>query len=179
LTAGIALSVVVLVSRVDRAPARTLRIVSGSMEPTLAVGDLVRIDTSAYAASAPSIGDIVAFRAPVGATTDPPQCGAPQAYGEPCARVTPDESETIFVKRVVAGPGESVTIAGGSVVRDGTRAPEPFATPCVAAAVCNLPTAIEVPAGTYFLMGDNRERSDDSRSWGPVPRAWIIGKAIG
>jgi signal peptidase I len=43
---------------------------------------------------------------------------------------------------------------------------------------CNLPKPIKIPPGYYFMMGDNRGESDDSRFWGPIPRGWIIGKAF-
>ena len=43
---------------------------------------------------------------------------------------------------------------------------------------CTYATPIRVPAGYYFMMGDNRDQSDDSRFWGPVPRSWIIGEAF-
>jgi signal peptidase I len=44
--------------------------------------------------------------------------------------------------------------------------------------VCNLPETITIPPNHYFMMGDNRGASDDSRFGGPVPRSWIIGKAF-
>ena len=65
----------------------------------------------------------------------------------------------------------------GHVVRNGVQQREPFVNPCGAGPDCNLGT-ITVPAGHYFMMGDNRGASDDSRYWGPVPRAWIIGDAF-
>ena len=43
---------------------------------------------------------------------------------------------------------------------------------------CNFPTPIKIPAGHWFMMGDNRGESDDSRFWGPVPTGWIIGEAF-
>ena len=65
----------------------------------------------------------------------------------------------------------------GHVIRNGRRASEPFAAPCGGGPECDL-APIEVPAGHYFLMGDNRGNSDDSRYWGPVPRSQIIGRAV-
>ena len=72
-------------------------------------------------------------------------------------------------------PGDRITVRDGHVIRNGRRASEPFAVPCGAA--CDL-DSIVVPAGHYFLMGDNRGNSVDSRYWGPVPRSQIIGHAV-
>ena len=55
---------------------------------------------------------------------------------------------------------------------------EPYINPCGSAAACNLPKTITIPPDHYFMMGDNRGASDDSRFWGPVPRDWIIGEAF-
>jgi signal peptidase I len=68
-------------------------------------------------------------------------------------------------------------VRNGHVVRDGVLQREPFIHPCGGGPDCNLGT-ITVPAGHYFMMGDNRGASDDSRYWGPVPRSWIIGDAF-
>ena len=67
------------------------------------------------------------------------------------------------------------------MILNGKRQKEPFASfaGCnTSVADCNYPTPIKVPAGYYFMMGDNRDFSDDSRFWGPVPRSWIIGEAF-
>jgi signal peptidase I len=55
---------------------------------------------------------------------------------------------------------------------------EPYIIPCGHGGACDLPEKITIPPDHYFMMGDNRGASDDSRFWGPVPRAWIIGKAF-
>ncbi len=55
---------------------------------------------------------------------------------------------------------------------------EPYINPCGGARACNLPKEITIPPDHYFMMGDNRGASDDSRFWGPVPRDWIIGEAF-
>jgi signal peptidase I len=51
--------------------------------------------------------------------------------------------------------------------------------PCSAEDECEFPAAVRLPADDYFMMGDNRGSSDDSRFWGPVPQAWIVGKVVG
>src|SRR5512135_299414 len=101
---------VIVVIQLNHHPARTLRVASGSMRPTLAVGQVVHLDTGAYATVAPRIGDIVALYAPAGATATTPVCGGPPAPGAVCARSTPAESNQIFVKRIVAGPGDMVSV---------------------------------------------------------------------
>ncbi len=55
---------------------------------------------------------------------------------------------------------------------------EPYIIPCGSAAACNMPKTIKIPPDHYFMMGDNRGASDDSRFWGPVPKEWIIGEAF-
>jgi signal peptidase I len=75
--------------------------------------------------------------------------------------------------------GDTIAVRGGHVILNGKPQEEPFITPCPPGGnACNLPRAIEVPFGHWFMMGDNRGDSDDSRYWGPIPEDWIIGKAI-
>jgi len=78
---------------------------------------------------------------------------------------------------IVATPGDTLSIAHGHPVVNGVRAKERFIRPCMGGGACNLPKPITIPPDDYFVMGDNRGASDDSRYWGPVPRDWIIGKA--
>jgi signal peptidase I len=175
---AIALLAASVVSKVDRAPVPVYRVISGSMEPALAVGQLVHVDKSAYASSSPRIGEIVAFYAPAGATAVVPICGVQHSPGESCPQPTAAESNQIFMKRVAAGPGETVALVDGSVVRNEVSQDERFARPCGGGGGCNLPLQVEVPAGHWFLLGDDREHSDDSRYWGPVPKSWIIGRVV-
>jgi signal peptidase I len=155
------------------------RIPSGSMIPTLDIGQRVltnRLDTH------PALGDIVVFHPPQGATAPSPVCGAsdegfnhPQACGQP----TPAESnQTPFIKRVVGLPGDRIQILKGHVYRNGKREKDGYIEPCLNVSSCNFPKPIVIPPGHYFMMGDNRGDSDDSRFWGPVPQQWIIGVAF-
>ena len=83
-----------------------------------------------------------------------------------------------FIKRVVAGPGDRLAVRGGHVILNGKRQSESFIEPCGGGEACDLPREIRIPADHYFMMGDNRGSSDDSRFWGPVPTKWIIGVAF-
>ena len=68
----------------------------------------------------------------------------------------------------------------GRVYLNGSRKPqkEPFIRPDPSCGICNLPKTIKIPPGHFFMMGDNRGESADSREWGPVPKKWIIGEAF-
>lgn len=159
------------------------RIPSGSMEPTLAVGERVIVNRIGNRFAAPGIDDIVVFHPPRGADLN--ECGNPgqgpfysgPQSRVPCARPTATRSEQNFIKRVVGLPGDRIAVSDGHVVRNGVRQREPFIHACGGGPDCNL-DAIAVPADHYFMMGDNRGASDDSRYWGPVPRDWIVGGAF-
>jgi signal peptidase I len=154
------------------------QIPSPSMEPTLDVGQRVLVDRVSYRFSDPGIGDIVVFHPPEGAVSDP-QCGAPQPHGEVCPQPTDEEADTNFIKRIVAGPGDRLSIKNGHPVVNGVMAEEDFINPCHEVGnPCDFPKTITIPPNDYFMMGDNRDHSDDSRFWGPVPRDWIIGQAF-
>jgi signal peptidase I len=156
------------------------RIPSGSMIPTLSIGQRIlvnRLDTS------PGLGDVVVFHPPTGATTADGTCGnADQGAGHPqaCDADVPEESTETFVKRVVGLPGNHLTIINGYVWRNGKKETGSYIQKCdsVPGADCNFPKTIVVPAGDYYMMGDNRGNSLDSRYWGPVPQKWIIGVAF-
>lgn len=155
------------------------RIPSASMEPTLDVGQRVLVNRiSTHLGADPKIGDIVTFHPPAGADRMPAICGGDPAAGQPCPRPTDGRSSQTFIKRVVAVGGDTVAVRGGVVVRNGKLQREPYIAPCGAGDGCDLPTAIKVPAGDVFMMGDNRGSSDDSRYWGPIPVDWVIGAAV-
>jgi signal peptidase I len=155
------------------------RIPSPSMEPTLQVGQRVLVNRIGNRFGDPSVGDITVFHPPAGAQAPPgEQCGGPTPSGQVCLRETRTKTDSItFIKRIVAGPGDRIRIVGGHVIRNGKRVNEPYTAPC-AGSGCDFPREVTVPAGHWFMMGDNRGDSDDSRFWGPVPRGWIIGNAF-
>ena len=97
----------------------------------------------------------------------------------PCQKETPNKSKSNFIKRVVGLPGDRLKVLDNHVYIDGKPRKEPFIaknTPCTN--LCNLPKEITIPPGHFFMMGDNRGQSADSREWGPVPKKWIVGHAF-
>jgi len=154
------------------------QIPSESMEPTLDVGQRVLVNRFGYRFTDPEIGDVIVFHPPAGADNGT-ECGKPPKVGEPCSLPTEAESEQNFIKRIVAGPGDTLSVKNGHPVVNGVeKTDEPYTNPCGSAGACNMPKTITIPPDHYFMMGDNRGASDDSRFWGPVPRDWIIGEAF-
>ncbi|MGI4787603.1 MAG: signal peptidase I [Janthinobacterium lividum] len=124
--------------------------VSGEcMQPHLYTGERVLANKLAYYLSTPKRGQIVIFD-------------------------YPKDIKQIYVKRVIGLPGETVAIRDGFVSINGKLLPEPYKT--FTAHGDMAPQTI--PSGQYFVMGDNRDVSDDSRYWGDLPRYDIIGQAV-
>jgi signal peptidase I len=153
------------------------RIPSESMVPTLEIGQRVLVNRIGARFGDPKVGEIVVFHPPVGAERQS-QCGTSPQNGEVCNQPTRQKAEVNFIKRIVAGPGDRLEIRDGRVIRNGRRVSEPYAQACGGGEACNFPQQVTIPAEHYFMMGDNRGSSDDSRFWGPVPREWIIGEAF-
>jgi len=120
-----------------------------SMEPTLADHDRLVVNKWIYRVSEPRPGDIVMLYYPV----DP---------------------KKMFVKRVIAREGDEVRITGGTVYVNGVALLDEFVPPEFRSSEDFGPQV--VPQGYYFVMGDHRNRSSDSRDWGPVPKKYITGK---
>jgi signal peptidase I len=154
------------------------RIPSASMVPTLQVNQRVLVNRVSGRLSDPGVGDIVVFHPPKGAESDTMCGGGPPPPGEACDQPTSEKAKVNFIKRVVAGPGDTISIRNGRVVLNGKLQKEPFIAPCGGGEGCDFRKTIKIPADHYFMMGDNRGSSDDSRFWGPVPRKWIIGPAF-
>jgi signal peptidase I len=152
------------------------------MVPTFRVGTIVTADLDAYKSASPRDGDIVIFHPSVpandGLSGKGPsgQCGVNYGAGKPCPAIDPRESKVLYIKRIVAGPGDLWAMRDGHVIRNGKLLLEPFIEPCHAGDECNFPTQVKVPAGHYVVLGDNRGKSDDSRFWGPIPAKWIVGR---
>src|SRR5262245_8082552 len=149
--------------------AKPYRIPSPSMEPTLhcakpvdgcqgRFSDRVIADRLAYRLRDPERGEIVVFNAPP--TAD--RCGV-------------DDGGSTFIKRLVGMPGEVVSERKGVIYIDGDRLSEPYVAPALRGnETAEWP---RVAPGHYFMLGDNRTFSCDSRTWGTVPRASLIGPA--
>jgi len=156
------------------------RIPSSSMVPTLSVGQRILVDRLE---THPSVGDVVVFHPPTGAlAAGDGLCGNGYQGGghaQACDKDSGGESSQTFVKRVVGMPGDHLRIVDGKVFRNGVRERGAYIQPCdTGASSCDFPQEITVPHGDYYMMGDNRGISDDSRFWGPVPQKWVIGTAF-
>ena len=122
---------------------------TGSMEPTLMPHDRVLVAKFIYYFVEPKRGDIVVFKFPLDTSTD-------------------------FIKRIIGLPGDHIKIVEGKVYINGRLLKEPYV---VHNDMFSM-DEIVVPKGRYFVMGDNRPNSDDSRYWGYVPKENIKGKAF-
>jgi signal peptidase I len=133
---------------------------SGSMEPTLQIGDRILVDKFLFSAGSLHDGDIVVFARPPGDT----------------AGVCDDPTASDLVKRVVATPGQTVKSVGNTIYVDNKPQPEPY-LPSGTVLGRAVPQQT-VPAGHYFVMGDNRAESCDSRYWGDVKGSTIVGRVV-
>ena len=134
---------------------QTFFIPSASMEQTLLPGDRVFVNKLAYDFHPIHRGDIVVFTLPPGETAGP--------------------GIDDLIKRVIGLPGDTIEAIGGRVYVNGKALDEPYLPP---GAVTTLLPRQKVPAGRYFLMGDNRTDSRDSRYFGTIPGSDIVGRAF-
>lgn len=144
---------------------------SESMFDTLQVNDRVLVNKISYRLGDPQRGDVVVFdRTP---DTEESLVGALfRNLAESVGLRTP---EADLIKRVVGLPGETVEIQDNTVFINGLPLAEPYLREV---AQTSSMDPITIPEGEYFVMGDNRQRSLDSRSFGPVTRDEIVGKAF-
>ena len=144
---------------------QTFYIPSGSMEPTLQIGDRILVNKLSYHLHGVDRGNIVVFRRPADEN-----CGGPPVAD--------------LVKRVIGMPGETISLSGGHVDIDGKQLDETWLPTTVqgttfpgpAGTAYSLAKPYVIPANHYFVMGDNRADSCDSRYWGPIARSLIVGK---
>lgn len=125
-----------------------IRVDGFSMEPTLHSGELVLVNKLAYRFGEPKAGEIIVFHYPR----------------------NPDQE---YIKRIIGLPGDQISIRSGQVFVNDTLLEEPYI-----AAPPNYTLDWSVPENSLFVLGDNRNNSSDSHSWGPVPMEYVIGKAL-
>ncbi len=153
------------------------RIISGSMAPTADTGTRVFADHVGGGDWDPQAGDIIVFKAPGGARDDAPEeCAQPREPHTACLSAVRGQTDISFVKRVVGLPGDRIRVEHGHVIRNGVPVDEPYARSCDDE-ICDL-AEFTVPAGRYFVLGDNRGDSSDSRYWGPISHDEILGRVI-
>ena len=151
---------------------------SRSMEPTLDVGDRVVVNRLAYRVSDPHRGQVVVFLRPT------PGGGRSAATGGALSWVrhavaqglggTPPGSEDL-IKRIVGVPGDVIEGKGGHLLVNGRPVAEPYLPPGTLTSDFG---PVRVLPGHYWVMGDNRMDSADSRFFGQVPRAALVGRAV-
>lgn len=147
---------------------------SGSMRETLIEGDRVMVNKLSYRFGDPGRGDVVVFDSPFTDGNDGESIISAvfRNIGESLGVASP---ETEFIKRVIALPGETIEIADNQVLIDGEPLDEPYLQPGLRMPDFGPET---VPVGFVFVMGDNRNQSQDSRFFGPVPTDDIVGRAF-
>jgi signal peptidase I len=148
---------------------------SRSMVPQLEVGDRVVVSKLAYRLHPPHRGDVVVFDAPGGRSPDRSSPPARAVRTVLQAIGLSAQSTKEYIKRVVALPGEHVEAHGGHVYVDGRELVEPYLPP---GDDTDDFAPVAVGPGQLFMMGDNRGNSADSRTFGPIPRTSVVGRAM-
>jgi signal peptidase I len=144
---------------------QTFYIPTGSMEPTLQVGDRILVNKLSYHLHGIHRGDIVVFNRPKAE-----DCGGPAVND--------------LVKRVIGLPGETISAANGYIDINGKRLNESWLPAShqgitgegPSGSASNLAVPYKIPTDNYYVMGDNRMDSCDSRFWGPVSGSLVVGK---
>lgn len=135
---------------VVRGVVQNYRVDGPSMTPTLLNHEYILVDKAQYIFGSPRRGDVIVFKWPRDTSED-------------------------FVKRVIGVPGDTVQVtSNGQVSVDGTPINEPYVNDLTNP---YQPNTWTLAANQYFVLGDNRGDSSDSRDWGPVPRSDVIGRA--
>jgi signal peptidase I len=134
---------------------QTYFIPSPSMEPTLLIGDRILVNKLSYHLHGVTRGDVVVFSTP--------------------PKEMSDSSIKDLVKRVIGLPGETISSSGGRVYIDGKPLPEPWLP---AGTVTTGIATQKIPPNEYFVMGDNRSDSQDSRFFGPISRSLLVGRVV-
>ncbi len=150
---------------------------SRSMEPTLDVGDRVVVNRLSYRFGAPQRGQVVVFLRRTGggaATTQSAVTWVRRAVAQGFGGAPPGSED--LIKRVIGGPGDVVQGSQGRVWVNGRALNEPYLRK---GSFTSDFGPVKVPPGHYWVMGDNREDSSDSRVFGPIPHSSLVGRAVG
>src|SRR5947209_10563334 len=143
------IALTLIIFLVIRFAIQSYRVEGVSMQPGLHDNEYVLVNKIAYLFHAPERGDVIVFHFPLDTSKD-------------------------FIKRVIGLPGDTITVDSTSVRVDGVLLNEPY----ISERANPQGQRWTVPLNSYFVMGDNRPASDDSRDWGYVPRDDIVGKAV-
>ncbi len=146
------ITLTLLMFLIIRFAVQNFRVDGMSMEPTLHNQEYILVNKAAYVFHAPQRGDVIVFEYPLDPQVD-------------------------YVKRIIAIPGDVISIVGEKVTVDGVTLREPYVNPSDPFNPFPPIYNRTVPPNDYFVMGDNRGNSSDSRQWGFVPRQNIIGHA--
>ena len=145
---------------------------SASMVPALQVGDRILVEKVSYRLREPQRGEMVVFHRP-GRQAERGAAAAARGFFEGLGLLRPGD-DTDLIKRVVGLPGETVEVRNGTVVVDGHALREPWVVPDGRSFA-----PVTVPDGAYYVLGDNRTNSDDSRyTLGTLPREEVVGRAF-
>ncbi|MGE4298501.1 MAG: signal peptidase I [Desulfovibrionaceae bacterium] len=146
---------------------QAFKIPSGSMLQTLQIGDHLLVNKFIYGVKIPFTDKILI---PV-ATPD---------HGDIIVFEFPEDPSKDFIKRIIGLPGDTIEVRNKALYRNGEKLDEPYVQhtdPSLVTSIRDNMEPITVPEGKYFVMGDNRDESYDSRWWGFVDRGKIKGKA--
>ena len=143
------IAVTLLIFIVIRFAVQSFRVDGPSMEPGLHTDEFVIVDKVAYLFSGPQRGDVVVFHYPLDTSKD-------------------------FIKRIVGIPGDSIRTTSSDVFVDGQVLHEPY----ISQSFNFVSQTWKLGPEQFFVMGDNRDNSLDSRTWGPLDKSYIIGKAV-
>jgi signal peptidase I len=149
---------------------------SGSMESTLNISDRVLVEKVSYRFGDVQRGDVVVFVHDEPGFESPrpsnPVAGFFSSLGQAIGVVPPSDRD--FIKRVVGVPGDRINCDGG-LIRNGQKVTEPYLDPDTTTKGCKATT---VRPGELYVMGDNRDNSQDSRSFGVIQRSDVVGRAF-
>lgn len=143
------IALTLIIFLVIRFAIQSYRVSGPSMLPGLQTDEYVLVNKIAYLFHAPERGDVIVFHFPLDTSED-------------------------FIKRIIGLPGDTVTLDNATVRVDGVVLHEPY----ISQAYNPSGKTIKVPNDEYFVLGDNRPLSDDSRDWGFVPKSDLVGKAV-